>query len=94
MARLLNVRLDEARWRKVRKLRERGVLMSEVVRKAVDEQYAAAYESPTEESAAAILDAIFGRWPDPPDLPARTYDVHDRRAARAAIVARARRRRA
>jgi hypothetical protein len=40
----------------------------------------------------ARVQRMFDEHPDPPDLPARNYDVHDRRAARAAIVRRRRRR--
>ena len=36
---LINVRLDSERLRKVRKLRERGVRLSDVVREAIDERF-------------------------------------------------------
>jgi len=84
-ARLVNVRLDADRLRKARRLRARGITLSDVVREAIDRQYDAL------ESAAAPLDAqelarrIFDDHPDPPNLPPRGYDVHDARAARAAM---------
>jgi hypothetical protein len=34
----------------------------------------------------AIIRRMFDRHPDPPDLPPREYDVHDRRAARQAVL--------
>jgi hypothetical protein len=84
--RLVNVRLDAARLRKIRALRDRGITLSDVVREAIDTEYEAIARPPTAASAAGALDRILERYPDPPDLPARTYDVHDRRAARAAIT--------
>jgi hypothetical protein len=84
-SRLFNVRLDEERVRKVRSLRERGLALSDVVREAIDERFAA-LRSETRPDVKAIVRAIFERYPDPPDQPARDYDVHDRRAARGAIL--------
>ena len=87
-SRLLNVRLDEERVRKARTLRERGIALSDVVREAIDERFAnlPRSESPTDVQAA--VRRIFDRYPDPPDLPSRNYNVHNRRAARAAILRR------
>ena len=87
----MNVRLDEDRLRKVRTLRERGVGLSDVVREAIDERYAALHRSTAPFEARALLRDIFEQHPDPPDLPERDYDLHDRRAARAAIMRRLRR---
>jgi hypothetical protein len=39
----------------------------------------------------AIVDGILRQYPDPPDLPPRSYDVYDRRQARDAIRRRLRR---
>ena len=36
---MVNVRLDETHVRKARKLRERGVILSELVRQAIDERF-------------------------------------------------------
>ena len=90
-SRLVNVRLDEARVRKARALRERGVVLSEVVREAIDERFAALRRSAAAPDVRAIVRGIFERHPDPPGLAPRDYDVHDRRAARAAIRRRLRR---
>lgn len=85
-SRLINVRLDERRVRKARKLRESGVRLSDLVREAIDERFAGLLASDEPPDVRALLRHLFEEHPDPPDLPARAYDVHDRRAARAAIV--------
>jgi hypothetical protein len=85
-SRLVNVRLDEERVRKVQALRERGVALSDVVREAIDERFAALRQSESPPDVGAIVRGIFDRYPDPVDLAPRDYDVHDRRAARAAIL--------
>ena len=83
-SRLVNVRLDRDRVRKVRILRERGVTLSDVVRDAIDERFDGleAHESP---DVAAIVRGVFERFPDPPGLQTRRYDVHDARDARVAV---------
>ena len=83
--RLVNVRLDAARLRKARALRERGVALSDVVREAIDERYGQ-LQTTARGDVNAVVRRIFEEHPDPPDLPPRTYDVHDRAAARRAIV--------
>ena len=88
--RLINVRLDPARLRKARTLREHGIVLSDVVREAIDQRYAALTPSQSPRRIRAVVDALFEQYPDPPDLAARDYDVHDRRAARAAISRRLR----
>lgn len=85
-SRLVNVRLDADRFRKVQTLRERGVALSDVVRQAIDERFAQLFEPDTRRDIRAAIEGIFEEFPDPPDLPARDYEVHDRRAARAAIL--------
>ena len=92
-SRLVNVRLDEGRLRKALELRRQGIALSDVVREAIDERYAR-LRAPDERDAAAIVQRLFEQHPDPPDLPTRDYDVHDRQAARAAIRRRLRPRRA
>ena len=89
---LVNVRLDPERVRKVRLLRERGVSLSDVVRQAIDERFDELRLAGYQRDGAAIVARLLEQHPDPPDLPARDYDVHDRRAARAAAVDRLRRR--
>jgi hypothetical protein len=84
-SRLVNVRLDEARVRKAQTLRERGVALSDVVREAIDERFAELGRSASPSDVRAIVRSIFERYPDPPNLPRRDYDVHNRRSARAAI---------
>ena len=85
-ARLVNVRLDEERLRKVRRLRESGVALSDVVREAIDERFSALRERGKSRDVRAVMTRILGQSPDPPDLPRRTYDIHDGKAARAAIL--------
>lgn len=90
-SRLVNVRLDAERLRKAQMLRERGVALSDVVREAIDERFAALRGSGSQFDVRAIVRRIFDEHPDPPDLPPRAYDVHDPRAARAAILRKLRR---
>ena len=84
-SRLVNVRLDPDRQRKAQALRARGVPLSEVVRQAIDERFAALHAPGGERDMKAIVQRIFEQHPDPPGLVARRYDVHDRRASRRAI---------
>ena len=90
-ARLLNVRLDDDRLRKVRRLRERGVVLSDVVREAIDRRFDELSEPLQPRDARAMLSRILEQHPDPPDLPPRAYDPHDRTQARDAILRRLRR---
>ena len=85
-SRLVNVRLDAERLRKVQTLRERGVALSDVVREAIDERFAELRQPGSQPDVRTIIRRIFERYPDPPGLPLRDYDVHDRRSARAAIL--------
>ena len=90
-SRLVNVRLDAERLRKVQMLRERGVVLSDVVRDAIDERFAALHRSESQPDVRTTIRRIFEQYPDPPDLAPRDYDVHDRRAARTAILRKLRR---
>ena len=90
-SRLVNVRLDPERLRKAQALRERGVALSDVVREAIDERFAELHRRKSPRTARAIIQRLFEQYPDPPDVPPREYDVHDRRAARGAILRRIRR---
>ena len=84
-SRLINVRLDPERLRKARKLRERGVSLSDVVREAIDERFRRLRPDPALD-VKTLIQSIFEQYPDPPGLPPRGYDVHDRAAARQAIL--------
>jgi len=85
-SRLVNVRLDADRLRKAQTLRARGMALSDVVREAIDERFAALRRSESPPDVRTIVRRIFEQYPDPPDLPSRDYDVYDRRAAGVAIL--------
>ncbi len=85
-SRLVNVRLDEERLRKARVLREQGLALSDVIREAIDERFDQLNRSRKVRDVRAIIQRIFEQYPDPPGLPPRDYDVHDRKAARKAII--------
>jgi len=80
---LLNVRLDPERLRKAQVLRECGINLSDVVREAIDEKFLRLRSRP---DAKSLIRRIFEQYPDPAGLPPRDYDVHDRDAARQAII--------
>jgi len=90
---LVNIRLDEERLRRVQKLRENGLALSDVVREAIDERFESMNRPVNPRDVKGIIARIFQEHPDPADLPARTSNVHDRRAARAAILRKLKRRR-
>jgi hypothetical protein len=81
-SRLINVRLDQERLRKARKLKESGIALSEVVREAIDQRFEALRELEKPRDVDAIMTRLFEQYPDPPGLPPRTYDIVDRKAAR------------
>lgn len=83
--RLVNVRLDEERYRKVRALRDKGVALSDLMREAIDAKYETSTAAEVPRDVRRMIAALFERYPDPPGMPPREYDVHDRRAARAAV---------
>lgn len=85
-SRLINVRLDQERLRKARKLKESGIALSDVVREAIDQRFEALRELKKPRNVEAIMTRLCEQYPDPQGLPARTYDVADRKSARAAIV--------
>jgi hypothetical protein len=84
-SRLINVRLDSERLRKARTLREHGVKLSDVVREALDERFLR-LQSEAKPDVKTLIGRIFEQYPDPAALAPRDYDVHDRRAARQAIL--------
>jgi hypothetical protein len=83
--RLINVRLDEERVRKVQVLRQEGVALSDLVREAIDAKYEALTAGEQQYDAEKLIERLFATYPDPAELPPRGYDVHDGRAAREAI---------
>ena len=83
--RLVNVRLDDEHARKAKELQEQGITLSELVREAIDQRYAAV-QTKGDEDLEAVIRRIHEMYPDPPDTPPRDYDVHDRKQARAAIL--------
>jgi hypothetical protein len=89
-SRLVNVRLDEERLRKAQTLRESGVALSDLVREAIDERFEE-LAAGTARDLKAVMERIFEQYPDPPDLPPRGYNVHDRHEARRAITGKLRR---
>jgi hypothetical protein len=90
-SRLVNVRLDADRHRKAQRLRASGIALSDVVRQAIDNRFAALRRSAAPPDIRSIVRRIFEQHPDPPDLAPRLYSAHNRRAARAAIVRKLRR---
>jgi hypothetical protein len=82
----MNVRLDEERLRKARRLREHGVAISDLVREAIDERFEALRRPQETRDFKAVVSRLLERYPDPRDLPPRDYDVHDPQASRAAIL--------
>lgn len=93
-SRLVNVRVDEEHLRKARKLRANGVVLSELVREAIDARFEALGKEEQPRDVKRLIERLFEQYPDPVDLPARRYDVRDSREARAAIQRRLSRKRA
>ena len=92
-SRLVNVRLDAERLRKAARLREEGVALSHLVREAIDERFDSLREAARPRDVKAIMARIFEQYPDPPELPPRAYNVHNRKEARNAVLRNLRRRR-
>jgi len=84
-SRLINVRLDGEHLRKARALRERGIVLSDLMRDAIDSTFEVVMGAEQPGNVQRMITEIFERYPDPEDLPPRDYDVHDREAAREAI---------
>jgi hypothetical protein len=84
-SRLVNVRLDSERLRKAQTLRRRGVALSDVVREAIDKRFSE-LRSTSRVDAKAIVRRIFEQYPDSSDVRPRDYNVHDRHAARMAVL--------
>jgi len=85
-SRIVNVRLDKDRLRKAKALRKKGIMLSELVRTAIDERYRRALAAREPRDVRAILARLDAEHPiTARDLPLRRHDVHDRRQAAAAI---------
>jgi len=85
-SKLVNVRLDEKRLERARRLRVNGFALSDLVRNAIDRQYEQLVQSSTGLNVEAVMQRIYDEYPDPPSLPPRDYDVRDRRKAKSAIL--------
>ena len=84
----LNVRIDAEDARKIEALRGEGVEISDLVRKAIREEYKRRHPRPrTPADVEAMLRRLYEKYPPSPDEPPRTYDVHNAQEARAAIIA-------
>ena len=93
-SRLVNVRLDEDRLRKVNALRKQGIALSDLLRAAIDEGYERALARREPRDVRALFARLDAEYPIlANDLPRPTYDVHDRHRAAAAIRRRLDRRR-
>jgi hypothetical protein len=91
---LLNVRLDAEDARRVAELRQAGVQISGLLRRAIRAEHEERVGKRTGGRAAAeLLARIYAELPDTPDVRPRGYDLRDRRAVRAAVEKRARARR-
>ncbi|HEX4685124.1 MAG TPA: hypothetical protein VH277_20570 [Gemmatimonadaceae bacterium] len=82
--RLVNVRLDADYARKAKRLQERGVILSDLVREAINARYSALTHGALP-GAKEVIARIFERYPDEADATPRDYDVHSGPEARAAI---------
>jgi hypothetical protein len=92
---LLNVRLDANDARIAAELREAGVELSTIVRKALREEYAHRIaRHRTTKKPSEVVEDILAELPDPSDLPVRRVDPTDRMALKRRVRARLRRRRA
>jgi hypothetical protein len=60
----MNVRLDEERLRKVRRLREHGVAISDLVREAIDERFEALRRPRDARDVRAFIARLLERHPD------------------------------
>ena len=85
-SRLVNVRLDEQRLERARRLRANGIALSDLVRDAIDRRYEQLVKSSVGRDVEAIMKQIYEQYPDPPGLTPRDYDVHHRDEAKSAIL--------
>ena len=91
MTTLVNVRLDGEDARRVKALRDAGVPLSTLVRDAIRSEYARRLGAGSKRKPSAILGEILAALPDEPDMPRPSVDARDRRAVRAHVKAKLRR---
>ena len=72
-------------------LREQGLALSDVIREAIDERFDQLNRSRKARDVKNVIQRIFELHPDPAGLPPRAYNVHDRKAARTAVIEKLRR---
>ena len=92
-SRLINVSPDERRLERARLLRANGIALSDLVRDAIDRQYEHLVQSSKQRDAGTIMKEIYQRYPDPPGLQQRDYDVHNRHEAKSGILRKLRKKR-
>jgi hypothetical protein len=91
---LVNVRLDAEDARRVADLRRAGLRISTIVRQAIRAEHEQRLgKRPGGRAAAALLARIYADLPDTADVEPRGFDLRDRRAVRAVLARRSRRRR-
>lgn len=91
---LVNVRLDPEDARRVAELRRAGVRLSSIVRQAIRAEHERRVGRRVGGRAAtAVLARIYADHPDTEDVQPRGFDLRDRRAMRAAMATRLRRKR-
>jgi post-segregation antitoxin (ccd killing protein) len=91
---LVNVRLDAEDARRVAELRRAGIQISAVVRQAIRAEHEQRVgRRASARAAAARLAKIYADHPDTPDVRPRGFSLSDRRAVRAALEKRLRRKR-
>ena len=87
---LLNVRVDSQLLAKARALRKNGVNVSELFRQTIESAYARQSKKRKPQDVKAALEAIYAKYPDPTNKPARGFDLRDRAAVREYIAGRLR----
>lgn len=81
----LYVKLKPAEQAMVKELRAGGENISEVVRQAIRQRYAAAHRRKPGKNAVEVLDQVLVKHKVPKDLPAHGIDLADRRTVSAYI---------
>ena len=91
MTTLVNVRLEVEDAQRVKALRDAGVPLSTLVRDAIRSEYDRRIGTGSRRKASAILSEILTALPDEPDTSGPSVDTRDRRAVRAHVKAKLRR---